>query len=162
MRGNFVDSFSKSFILNGFKSQFFGGSNLFFGEATYGLFFFLCGQNLLKWNLNLLSFSVQYFFDLAAPHWHCLYRREGFIKPIQTTTSARDIVAAITWLHVSPIPAIHVQWQILIFAVFLIIIQSFWNGSFIDWDFLHSPLMIQHLLPERLWYCKGWNYPDLQ
>ena len=53
---------AKSFILNGFKSQFFSGSNHFFGEATNGLFFFL-------------SFSVQYFFDLGSTHWHCLYRQ---------------------------------------------------------------------------------------
>ena len=30
---------AKSFILNGFKSQFFSGSNLFFSEATNSVFF---------------------------------------------------------------------------------------------------------------------------
>ena len=76
------------------------------------------------------------------------------IKLIQTAASTRYIAAA-TWLHVSPIPAIQVQWQVFIFAVFSSIIQSLRNGSHIDWDFLNSPLVIQCLLPERLWYCKG-------
>ena len=38
---------AKSFINNGFKSQFFRGSNLFFGEATKGLFFSSLAKNLL-------------------------------------------------------------------------------------------------------------------
>ena len=40
------------------------------------------------------------------------------VKPIRTAALTRYIAAAI-WLHVSPMPVIHVQWQVLIFAVFL-------------------------------------------
>ena len=93
-------------------------------------------------------------------HLLALLVQAGLVKPIRIAASTRYIAAA-TWLHVSPIPAIHVQWQVLFFAVFSSIIQSLWNGSFIDWDFLQSPLMIQYLLPKRLWYRKSWSHLDL-
>ena len=64
-------------------------------------------------------------------------------------------IAAATWLHVSPISAIHVQWQVLMFTVYSSIFQSLWNGSFIEWNFLHPLLMIQYLVFERLWHCMG-------
>ena len=51
-------------------------------------------------------------------HSLALLVQVGLVKPIRTAFSARYIAAA-TWLHVFPIPAIHVQWQVLIFAFFL-------------------------------------------
>ena len=73
-------------------------------------------------------------------HSLALLAQAGLAKPTQTAASTGYIAAA-TWLHVSPIPAIKVQWQVLIFVIFSNIIQGLWNGSFIDLDFLHSPLM---------------------
>ena len=93
------------------------------------LSFFFSGKNLPDRNLNLLSFSVQQFFDLAATHWHCLYRQDW---SNQFELQFQHDTFSCKWVHVSPIPAKHVQWQVLIFVVFSNIIQSFWNGSFID------------------------------
>ena len=104
---------AKSYILNGFKLQFFSGSNLFFGEASNGFPFFLSGQNLLDWNLNHLSFLVFWFYDRS---FFC-YLFKYYPKFVEWILS---------WLK-----------------------------------FLHSSLMIEYLLPERLWYCKGWRHPDL-
>ena len=46
---NLFTASAKFFILDGYKSQFFGGSNLFFGEATNGL--------------SLLNFSLAKIFS---------------------------------------------------------------------------------------------------
>ena len=80
---------------------------------------------------------------------------------MRTAASTQKITAAI-WLHISPMPAIQVQWHDRTLAVFSKIIQSLWNGSLTDWDFLHSPFKMQKLLPVRLWYSSGCNQPDLK
>ena len=121
-------------------------------------FFPLClKSSRLKSNSFIFFGSIVFRFGR---HSLALFVQAGLIKPIRTAASTQYIAAA-TWLHVSPIPAVHVQWQLLIFAVFSSMIKSLWNGSFIDWHFLHFPLMIQYLLLERLWYHKGWSYLDL-
>ena len=125
------------------------------------LSFFSLSPSLFLWSKSSRLKSKPFlFFGLIVlrfgSHPLALLVEVGLVKPIRTPASTRYIVAAI-WLHVSSITSIHVQWQVLIFAVFLRIIQSLWNGSFIDWGFLHSPLMIQYLPPERLWYQDGFN-----
>ena len=134
----------KSFMLNSFKSQFFSGLNPFFDEATNGLFF----SSLAK----IFSTKTYIFFGSIVFRFGsyslALLVQAGLVKPIRTAASTQYIASA-TWLNVSPIPAILVQWQVLIFPVFSSIIQSLWNGSFIDSDFLRSSLMIQYLLSER-------------
>ena len=77
-----------------------------------------------------------------------------FFKPVRTTASTQNIV---TWLHVSPMPEIQVQWQNRIFADFSKTIQSLWNGLLTDWDFLHSPFRIDKLLPVNIWHNSGCN-----
>ena len=108
----------------------------FFGEATNGLFFFTLWPKS-----SPLKFESFIFFDSLVfrfgSHSLALLVQAGLARPIWTAASTRYIAAA-TWLHVSSITAIHVLWQVLNFAVFSSIIQSLWNGSFNDWDFLHS------------------------
>ena len=79
-----------------------------------------------------------------------------FFKPVLTTASTQNTVVA-TWLHLSPMPEIQVQWQNRIFADFSKTIQSLWNGSLTDWDFLHLPFRIHKLLPVNLWHNSGCN-----
>ena len=59
---------------------------------------------------------------------------DGFVKPVQTAVLTPNI-AAVTWLQVSPMPAIQVQWLDRIYIDFSKTIQSLWNGSLTDWDF---------------------------
>ena len=64
-------------------------------------------------------------------HLLALLVQAGLVKPIRIAAS-RQYIAAATWLHDSPIPAIHVQWQVFIFTVFSNIIQSMWNEPFME------------------------------
>ena len=69
-------------------------------------------------------------------------------------------ITATTWLHVSPMPAIQVQWHDRILTHFSKIIHGLWNQSLTDCDFLHSTFKSQKLLPVRLWYNSGCNVPN--
>ena len=52
----------------------------------------------------------------------------GFVKPVQVDAYTGSIAAA-TWLHIWPMPAVQVQSHNRILANFLKIIQSLWKGS---------------------------------
>ena len=85
---------------------------------------------------------------------------DGFVKPLRTAAFTRNIAAA-TLLHVSHMPAIKVKWHHWIYADFSKIIQSLWNWSLTNWDFLYSPFVMQKLPPVRLWCNSDCNHPDL-
>ena len=106
---------------------------------------------------SFISFFIQYIFDLADTQWHCFYRRDWsnqFELHLQHDTMPLQHGYMFLPYHTLTIAGSD-------FCCLLKYIQSLWKGSFIDWGFVHSSLMIQHLLPERLRYCKGWNHPDL-
>ena len=84
----------------------------------------------------------------------------GFVKPVRTAAFTQNPAAA-TWLHISSIPAIQVQWNGWILADFSKTFQSFRNGSLTDWDFLHSSYRMQKLLLVRLWFNSDGSQPDL-
>ena len=83
-------------------------------------------------------------------HSLALLVQAGLVKPTQNAASTRYIVAA-AWLDVSPIPAINVQWQVLICAAFQVLSKVCGMDPLLtEILILHSPLMIQYLFPERL------------
>ena len=133
--------------------------NFFFGLATRGLLFL---PNCAKSSLSKFNFII-FVGSIYFPHGIYSFaelEHDGFVKPVRTAASTRNIAAA-TWLHVSPMPTIQVQWHDQILANFSKVVQSLWNGSLTDWGFLHSPFRMQKLLPVSLWYKSGCNQPDL-
>ena len=118
-----------------FKNSFSVEQTSFFVKLLMVSFFPLwqksSGLKSLKYKSFIFFSSIVFRF---ASHSLTLLVQVGLVKLIRTAVSTRYITAA-TWLHVSPIPAVHVQWQVLIFSVFSSIIQSLWNGFLIDRDF---------------------------
>ena len=118
-----------------FKNSFSVEQTSFFVKLLMVSFFPLwqksSGLKSLKYKSFIFFSSIVFQF---ASHSLTLLVQVGLVKLIRTAVSTRYITAA-TWLHVSPIPAVHVQWQVLIFSVFSSIIQSLWNGFLIDRDF---------------------------
>ena len=76
--------------------------NLFFGEATKGLFFSSLAKNLLQKSKSFMFFSSIVF--QFGSHSLTLLVQAGLVKPIRNAASTRYIAAA-TCLHVSLIPA---------------------------------------------------------
>ena len=81
---------AKSFIRNGFKSQFQWIKPLFWWSYKWSLFFLLFGQNLFDWDLNLLSKSFILFSIVF------LFGTHSLVKQIRTVASTWYIAAA-TW-----------------------------------------------------------------
>ena len=117
---------------------------LWTGGKWYLIFPRCVKSSLSKFKFKLKFLWVQYLFCMVAIHlqnW-CMM---DFVKPVRTAAPTRNITA-VTCLHVSPLPVIYVQWHERVLADFSKIIQSLWNGSLTDWDFVHSPFRLQKLV----------------
>ena len=100
---------AQSFILNGFNDSF-SVNQVSFLVRLLIVSFFLSLTKIFLTEIYL-GFVIIFFGSITfrfGSHSLILLAQVGLVKPIQTLALTRSI-AATTWLHVSPIPAIHVQ-----------------------------------------------------
>ena len=103
---------------NRFKSQFFSEWNLCLIRVLIVLFFPLWPKS--SWLKSKSFIFFRSIFSRFGRHSMALVLQAGLVKTIQTASSTRYIAAA-TWLHVSPIPAIHVKCQVLFLLTFQVL-----------------------------------------
>ena len=84
---------------------------------------------LLLWPKSLRLKSKYFIFFGSIVFWFwqphigiCLYR-QNWSNRFELSTASTKYMKLVTWLHVSPIPAIHLQLEVLIFAVFSSVIK---------------------------------------